>query len=263
MTDQAGIRAGKEGYDITVKGNTHLKGSLIDSDAGKSKNPLTTGTLTWEDIENKADYSSQNKGQNLTTSWSPKVTDEHNNATGGHKTGISPVQSQPVKGKADSTTKSAISEGTIHITDKDQQKQDVATLPRDTQNSLNQLEKIFDKDTIRERQELATEFAKLGAEKIGDIANEKNWSPNDPRRSLLHGLLGGITAKLGGNSILSGASSGATMEGLQPMLDTFLKDHPEMREEVASLIGYTIGKLLGGDGETGKSLTHLQDILRQ
>ena len=30
------------------------------------------------------------------------------------------------------------------------------------------------------------------------------------------------------NSILSGAASGATMEGLQPMFDTFLKDHPDM-----------------------------------
>lgn len=40
------------------------------------------------------------------------------------------------------------------------------------------------------------------------------------------------------------------MESLQPLLDNFLKDHPEMREEVASLIGYTTGKLLGGDGES-------------
>lgn len=63
---------------------------------------------------------------------------------------------------------------------------------------------------------------------MGDIAKEKNWIPNDPRRTLLHGLLGGITAKLGGNNILSGATSGATMEGLQPMFDTFLKDHPDM-----------------------------------
>lgn len=30
------------------------------------------------------------------------------------------------------------------------------------------------------------------------------------------------------NSILSGAASGATMEGLQPMFDTFLKGHPDM-----------------------------------
>lgn len=44
------------------------------------------------------------------------------------------------------------------------------------------------------------------------------------------------------------------MEGLQPMLDTFLKDHPEMREEVASLIGYTTGKLLGDDKETGSTV---------
>lgn len=36
------------------------------------------------------------------------------------------------------------------------------------------------------------------------------------------------------------------MEGLQPILDTFLKDHPEMREEVAGLIGYTTGKLRRG-----------------
>uniref|UniRef100_UPI0040296253 hypothetical protein n=1 Tax=Dialister sp. TaxID=1955814 RepID=UPI0040296253 len=48
----------------------------------------------------------------------------------------------------------------------------------------------------------------------------------------LHGLLGGISAKLGGNSILSGAASGAAMEGLQPMLDTFLKDHPEEYPEI-------------------------------
>ena len=104
---------------------------------------------------------------------------------------------------------------------------------------------------VQERQALANEFAKLGAEKIGDIAKEKNWSPNDPRRSLLHGLLGSISAKLGGNSILSGVASGATMEGLQPMLDTFLKDHPDMREEVSSIFGYCAGKLFGGDGDVG------------
>ncbi len=44
------------------------------------------------------------------------------------------------------------------------------------------------------------------------------------------------------------------MESLQPLLDNFLKDHPDMREEVASLIGYTTGKLLGGDEETGSTV---------
>lgn len=44
------------------------------------------------------------------------------------------------------------------------------------------------------------------------------------------------------------------MESLQPLLDNFLKDHPDMREEVASLIGYTTRKLLGGDEETGSTV---------
>ena len=258
VTNQAGITASNQGYDISVKANTYLKGGLIDSNASKDKNTLTTGTLTWEDVENKADYKATADGRNYGASWSPKETITNKDGTtqkvGGNKVATSPVQSQPVKEKSDSTTKSAISEGTISITDKENQKQDISALNRDTKNTLNQLEKIFDKEKVQERQALANEFAKLGAEKIGDIAKEKNWAPNDPRRSLLHGLLGGISAKLGGNSILSGAVSGATMEGLQPMLDTFLKDHPEMREEVASLIGYTTGKLLGGDGETGSAV---------
>ena len=258
VTNQAGITASNQGYDISVKANTYLKGGLIDSNASKDKNTLTTGTLTWEDVENKADYKATADGRNYGASWSPKETITNKDGTtqkvGGNKVATSPVQSQPVKEKSDSTTKSAVSEGAITITDKEHQKQDISDLNRDTKNTLNQLEKIFDKEKVQERQELATEFAKLGAEKIGDIAKEKNWAPNDPRRSLLHGLLGGISAKLGGNSILSGAASGATMEGLQPMLDTFLKDHPEMREEVASLIGYTTGKLLGGDGETGSAV---------
>ncbi|WP_314025871.1 hemagglutinin repeat-containing protein, partial [Dialister invisus] len=46
VTKQAGIYAGKEGYDIQVKGNTHLKGAVIDSKAPAEKNKLTTGTLT-------------------------------------------------------------------------------------------------------------------------------------------------------------------------------------------------------------------------
>lgn len=53
-TDQAGIRAGEEGFEISVKDNTDLKGGVIGSDASKDKNTLTTGTLSWEDKENKA-----------------------------------------------------------------------------------------------------------------------------------------------------------------------------------------------------------------
>ena len=255
VTNQAGITAGSQGYDISVKDNTHIKGSVIDSNASKDKNTLTTGTLTWEDAENKAGYKATADGRNYGASWSPKETITNKDGTtqkvGGNKVATSPVKSQPVKGEADSITKSAISEGNIAITDKEHQKQDISDLNRDTQNTLNQLEKIFNKEKVQERQELANEFTKLGAEKIGDIASEKGWDKNDPRRTLLHGLLGGITAKLGGNNVLSGAMAGGSMESLQPLLDNFLKDYPDMREEVASIFGYATGKLFGGDGNVG------------
>ena len=41
------------------------------------------------------------------------------------------------------------------------------------------------------------------------------------------------------------------MESLQPLLDNFLKNHPDMREEVSSIFGYCAGKLFGGDGDVG------------
>ena len=165
--------------------------------------------------------------------------------------GTSPIKSQPVKGKGESTTRSAISVSTITITDKEHQKQKLSDLNRDTRHTLNQLEKIFDKEKVQERQELANEFAKLGAEKIGDIAREKGWGKNDSRRIILHGLLGGITAKLGGNHVLSGTMAGASVESLQPVLDKFMKDHPDMREEATAILGYATGKLFGGDGDSG------------
>ena len=250
VTNQAGITAGSQGYDVSVKDTTHLKGGLIDSHASQDKNTLTTGTLVWEDIENKADYKATASGRNYGASWSPKET-VGDKKVGGLTGGTSPVKSQPVKGKAESITKSAVSEGAITITDKEHQKQDISDLNRDTKNTLNQLEKIFDKEKVQERQALANEFAKLGAEKIGDIAKEKGWDKNDSRRTLLHGLLGGITAKLGGNNVLSGVMAEGGMESLQPLLDNFLKDHPDMREEVSSIFGYCAGKLFGGDGDVG------------
>ena len=56
-----------------------------------------------------------------------------------------------------STTKSAISNGTIEVRDSDF---NIQTLSRDTKVSLNKLDEIFDKKKIEERQELSNLFAK-------------------------------------------------------------------------------------------------------
>ena len=50
--DQAGIFAGKGGFDLLVGKNTDLKGALIASKAPADKNKLSTGTLSFSDLEN-------------------------------------------------------------------------------------------------------------------------------------------------------------------------------------------------------------------
>lgn len=235
VTSQAGIYAGNEGFDINVKGNTDLKGAVIDSHAPSEKNTLTTGTLTWEDIGNNADYKAGTSGTSYQTG-----------SAGGKTTGgMTPVRTQDVKDKASSTTKSAISDGTVTITNQKGQKQDIGSINRDTKDSLNKLAQIFDKEDVKERQELVNTFSQVMNEKIGDIAAEKGWAPDDPRRAGLHALAGGFTAAMGGGNALSGAAGAGVMESLQPVLDQFVKDHPDMREAVSVLIGSTVGKLTG------------------
>ena len=256
VTEQAGIHAGANGYDITVKGNTNLTGGLIDSTAAKEKNSLTTGTLSWADVQNKAGYSMATNGRIYGADWTPTKTiqtKQGEKTTGGIQMHNSPIHAQPAKGQAETITQSALTDGAVSITDQAHQKQDISTLNRDTETSLHQLEKIFDKKKIQERRELVSEFAKLGAEKIGDIAKEKNWAEDDYRRTLLHGLLGALTAQMSGNSALAGGAAGAATERLQPVLDKLLKDYPELREDAGSVIGYAVGKALN-DGKTGEAV---------
>ena len=144
VTKQAGIYAGKEGYDIQVKNNTRLKGAVIDSQAPAEKNKLTTGTLTWENINNKAEYKASGKGISYTNGAGIPL-----NALE-LLSNMGPI----VKDKAGTTTTSAVSKEIITITDKENRKQDIEKLNRNTEDSLNKLKEIFDKTKVEEKQEL-------------------------------------------------------------------------------------------------------------
>ena len=235
--DQSGIRAGKEGYDITVKDNTHLKGGLIDSDAAKEKNTLTTGTLTWEDIDNKADYKAGGAG----ISYTPKDTNTQLN-----QKGLTPSMTPTVKGKADSTTKSAVADGTITITDKEHQKQDVSTLNRDTKNALNQLQEIFDKTKVEEKQELVGMLEKYGNQAIHTYAESKGWKDGSTEKMLLHGAFGALMGDMAGGSAATGALSGGVNEYVMGYLtkekgEDWVQKHPDTVQWISTGVGATIG----------------------
>ncbi len=65
-------------------------------------------------------------------------------------------------------------------------------------NTLHQLDKIFDKKKIEERQELARLFSKNASEQL------HNWQPTTKdgkiAKSIAHGIIGEVAARMAGNS---------------------------------------------------------------
>ena len=245
VTKQAGIYAGKEGYDIQVKNNTHLKGGIIDSKAPAEKNKLTTGTLTWENIDNKAEYKTSGKGISYSTGAGIPL----------NALGLLSNMAPTVKDKAETTTKSAVSKGTLTITDKENQKQDIEKLNRDTEDNLNKLKEIFDKTKVEEKQELIHMMNIVGNQIIHEAADHYGWKEGSTEKLLLHGAIGALTGTMSGGNALSGAVSGSVNEfALAYMEKTKGRDwmdtHPDTVQAISTALGAVAGSLTG-DRNTG------------
>ena len=274
VTKQAGIYAGKEGYDIQVKNNTRLKGAVIDSKAPAEKNKLTTGTLTWENIDNKAEYKTKASGITVSTNAVSKL----------NPLGLGYVPTVPVKGKAGSTTYAAIADSIITTTKEKTDKE----ISHDTTNALNTLSEIFDKKKIEEKQEYVNILSQVGYRLIGDIAGHKEnelnkkaekarkennsilaekyekeakkWSESGTNRIAMHGIMGALVSKEAG----AGMTKGLTGAGLNALLQKELgkiKDK-EVHKIASAAIGYLAGGKTGAaiawQATTFNYLTHEQ-----
>ena len=162
VAEQTGIFAGKGGFDVTVGEHTQLNGAVISSTATADKNRLDTGTLGFGDIENHAEYEVEHQSAGISTGGSVGGQFAGNMANG-------MLAGLNGSGSADSTTKAAVSEGTIVIRDKEKQKQDVAGLSRDVANANPGLDVIFDKEKEQNRLKAAQLIGEIGAQ-AGDIA---------------------------------------------------------------------------------------------
>ena len=237
VTDQSGIYAGTEGFDINVGENTDLKGGIIFSEAEKDKNKISTGTLTFEDIRNKADYKAGGAG----------IKVNKNNDAEYNEKGITPDIGMPVSGEAESTTNATISKGTIEIRDKDKQKQDIEKLNRDTANSLNKLGEIFDKTKIEERQELANLFGELAYNEIHymDGSNEQ--------KALYHAVVGGIMSKLTGGDFLAGATAAGINKLVIEEVKKAANYEPDKMQWVSAALGAVVAEFVSGNAQAGAS----------
>ena len=131
---------------------------------------------------------------------------KYNNADYNEK-GVTLDIGMPASGEAESITKATVSEGTIEIRDKENQKQALAGLNRDTNNSLNKLGEIFYKTKMEERQELANLFGELAYNEIHKLAKKNGWEDGDPEKDALHALIRGYSGSFSGSMIGAGTLS--------------------------------------------------------
>ena len=254
VTNQAGIYAGDGGYNVQVNNATTLTGGIIKGSTDKSKNKLSSNSLTMNDIQNEASYSAKTSGYSLSTTKRSK-----NNPigiTGSPKMGI------PVKGNSKSTTHSAISEGIIEIAEKES----LEKINHDTEQALNKLAPIFDKKTVEEKQILLSKISDHGYKLIGDIAlHEQNilikkiehaeeigdkeevaklrkkaqmWGEGGMYKVALHGAFGAVISDLSGYNRLKGFKTSAINEASQPILEKV--GNPDLRKIISIVIAKSI-----------------------
>ena len=259
VTHQAGIYAGEDGYDIHVGNGTTLEGAVIKSEAPKAKNTLTTKSLEMKDIQNEAEYTYSNNGIGYNYYGSKKKLEEMktNDKKGYDKIynniGLVPNLGVGSKGKASSTTQSAISDGILTV---DGKEIDTKTINTNTENTLHQLDKIFDKKKIEERQELARLFAKNAFEEVHRLSDKYHWKEGGPEKVALHAAIGEITAQLAGNSNGSGAMAAGINElAIKKIIDKVGKNHPDQAQILSVALGGTVNKLLNKPLSSGTAVS--------
>lgn len=275
VTQQAGIHAGAKGIDITVGDTTTLKGAIITSTATPDNNKLSTKQLITEDIQNEASYNAKQSGVSMNTSgfMGKGILGKIN------PLGLSPVVTIPVSDSASSTTRSAISENIIL----DVENKSAADINRDTEQALNSIKPIFDKDDVKERLAYVNAVSAEGFKLIGDISlkqqlkyeakarNEDNielktkylseaqkWSEGGAYKVALHGAFGAYLGDLSGGSAVKGFTVGASNEYLNKMLDSHRDAN--LHKWFSAIVGHAVDSSMGSamalSATTHNWLTH-------
>jgi len=225
-TEQAGLKAGDGGFLVDVNRNTALIGGVISSSdqaVADGLNRLSTGTLVVQDLKNAARYKADQIALSGGYSWGgsggaeSKSGDVGTNSKGQAAGGSEkvPGTSLPTSsngtsvgmpivvaasGNANSTTHSGVSGGSIVIRDEAGQlamtgktaAETIASLNRDTSDTLNALKPIFDKEKIEAGFEIASEFQLQAGQFLANRAKEAKSleqalenEPEGPRRDQL------------------------------------------------------------------------------
>ncbi|MET3432445.1 filamentous hemagglutinin [Herbaspirillum seropedicae] len=276
VNEQSGVKAGDEGFQINVAGNTDLKGAKIastDKAAADGKNSLTTETLTQSDIKNRSDFKAESQSVGMGTSLAGSALGLAGSALGMGN----------VSGSDSSTTRSGISQADIKITDDAAQQaktgktaeQTIASIngdvssERDTSGKIAktwngqalqadvearaQITEMFGKNAAKEIGNYATRqvdeldakimLAKTGAEKAALLDERERWSEGGAYRTALHAAAGALGGGLGG--ALGAATSSVVMPQIAKLIDDMALS-PSIKQGLSQVAAAALSGLVGG-----------------
>jgi filamentous hemagglutinin len=284
VNEQAGIQAGSGGFDITVKGNTDLKGAYIASTATPDRNRLKTGTLSFSEIRNSSTYDASSVGISAGGSVGNGGNnyETHGPTTGKNRGGGLPGRVSE-SGSSQALTKSAISAGSITISDEANQKQDTAMLSRDVTNLNGIVDELPDLQHVLNNQSDMIDASQAAAEtvarQVGAYADKtrnealeaarteadpevkgqylqeaEGWAEGGKNRVALHVAGGALTGGLsvGGLGAVGGAAGAGLSATLAPRFDEIARSiqdsGPTGISDVDELLGNMASNLLAGGG---------------
>ena len=254
VEEQTGFHVGKGGMDVKVAGNTHLAGSVIDSEADQDKNHFKTKSLTHTDIENRSEVEVKSVSAGLST-------DMAQNAKNAMAAAASALGNKHES--ATSQTQSAIGS---NIQIDTETPENLTALSRDTQNANHKV-KAFDHNEVKEQQEAAQVAGELFAKVTGDLAKKFEFEEGSQEKIVMHALAGALAAKMSDGNVATGAAAGASSEWLNTYVTDYLNEQAKdlkldagqkeklkqaAQQMAALVIGAAAGAVSGGTSETMK-----------
>ena len=254
VEEQTGFHVGKGGMDVKVAGNTHLAGSVIDSEAAQDKNHFKTKSLTHTDIENRSEVEVKSVSAGLST-------DMAQNAKNAMAAAASALGNKHES--ATSQTQSAIGS---NIQIDTETPENLTALSRDTQNANHKV-KAFDHNEVKEQQEAAQVAGELFAKVTGDLAKKFEFEEGSQEKIVMHALAGALAAKMSDGNVATGAAAGASSEWLNTYVTDYLNEQAKdlkldagqkeklkqaAQQMTALVIGAAAGAVSGGTSETMK-----------
>ncbi|MCV6717246.1 hemagglutinin repeat-containing protein [Neisseria meningitidis] len=220
VTEQSGIYAGEDGYQIKVGNHTDLKGGIITSGKSaedKGKNLFQTATLTASDIQNHSRYEGRSFGIggsfDLNGGWDGTVTDKQGRPT--DRISLAAGYGSDSDSQS-SITKSGINTRNIHITDEAGQLARTGRTAKETEARIytgidtetadqhtGRLKNSFDKDAVAKeinlQREVTKEFGRNAAQAVAAVAeklgNTQSYERYQEARTLLEAELQNTDSK--------------------------------------------------------------------